>query len=111
MSGTSEADGVRAAEDRYWRRSVQLVLALLVVWFSVSFGCGIVLRDALDRFELPGTRFPLGFWFAQQGAILVFVVLIGVYVFLAGQLDRRLARELSEGARARSATGQGEQRS
>lgn len=87
---------MRAAGQRYWRRSVRLVLALLVVWFLSSFGCGILFRDALDAYTLPGTGFPLGFWFAQQGAIVIFVVLIGVYVLLASRLDDELEAERNE---------------
>ncbi len=87
---------VRAANARYWGRSCRLVAGLLVVWFSVSFGCGILFRDALDRFTLPGTGFPLGFWFAQQGAIVIFVLLIGVYVILASRLDAALEVERNQ---------------
>ena len=60
---------------------------LLVIWFIVSYGCGILFVDELDRFRLGG--FKLGFWFAQQGSIYVFVVLIFVYVFLMNRLDRK----------------------
>ena len=55
----------------YWRANISLLSKLLVVWFVVSFGCGIILVDWLDQFSLFG--FKLGFWFAQQGAIYVFV--------------------------------------
>jgi len=67
---------------------VRLVLTLLAVWFAVSYGAGILLAEALNRFRIPGTGFPLGFWFAQQGAIYVFVALIFVYVFRMNRLDR-----------------------
>lgn len=76
-------------DEAYWRANVRLVLILLVVWFSVSFGAGILFVDTLDRFTLPGTEVPLGFWFAQQGSIYVFVVLIFVYVALMNRMDRR----------------------
>ncbi len=72
----------------YWRRNVRYVTALLAVWALVSFGCGIVWADALNRWRLPGTGFPLGFWFAQQGAIYVFLLLIVAYVLLMNRLDR-----------------------
>ena len=72
----------------YWRANVRLVLALLVVWFVVSYGFGILWADALNRVRIPGTGFKLGFWFAQQGSIYVFVVLIFVYVGLMNRLDR-----------------------
>ena len=72
----------------YWRRNLRYLAALLAVWLFVAYGLGIVFADALDRFVVPGTRVPLGFWFAQQGAIYVFVVLIFVYVALMNRLDR-----------------------
>ena len=60
---------------------------LLAVWFSVSFGLGILLVEPLNQFKLGG--FPLGFWFAQQGSIYVFVVLILVYAVWMDRVDRR----------------------
>ena len=77
----------------YWRANLRLVLTLLVVWFAVSLGAGVLFRGALDAWTLPGTGFPLGFWFAQQGSILVFVVLIAIYVRGAARLDRRFGVE------------------
>ena len=79
---------LRARRAEYWRRNVRYVALLLVVWFTVSFGFGIVLAEPLDRVDLPGTGVPLGFWFAQQGSIYVFVVLIFTYVWLMNRLDR-----------------------
>lgn len=70
----------------YWRRNIQLMLTLLAVWFGVSFGCGILLVDVLN--QIPFFGFKLGFWFAQQGAIYVFVALIFVYVVKMNQLDK-----------------------
>jgi putative solute:sodium symporter small subunit len=61
---------------------------LTSVWFVVSYGLGILLVEPLNAFRLPGTAFPLGFWFAQQGSIYVFVALIFVYVWLMNRLDR-----------------------
>jgi putative solute:sodium symporter small subunit len=72
----------------YWVRNVRLVTALLAVWFAVSFGLGILLAGPLNAVRLPGTGFKLGFWFAQQGSIYVFVVLIWVYVRRMNRLDR-----------------------
>ncbi|WP_420633223.1 DUF4212 domain-containing protein [Candidatus Palauibacter sp.] len=72
----------------YWRRNLRYVGALLTIWAVVSYGAGILFADALDAVRIPGTGFPLGFWFAQQGSIYVFVVLIFVYVFLMNRLDR-----------------------
>jgi putative solute:sodium symporter small subunit len=72
----------------YWRRNIRYVGILLAIWFVVSYGFGILLAEPLNAVRLPGTGFPLGFWFAQQGSIYVFVVLIFVYVRLMNQLDR-----------------------
>ena len=72
----------------YWRRNLQYVGILLSIWFAVSYGAGILFVDTLNEITVPGTGFPLGFWFAQQGSIYVFVVLIFVYVFLMNRLDR-----------------------
>ena len=60
----------------------------MAVWFVISYGAGILFVEPLNRFQLPGSGFPLGFWFAQQGSIYVFVILIFVYVFLMNRLDR-----------------------
>lgn len=70
----------------YWRANLRLMAWLLSIWFAVSYGCGILLVDWLDQFRVGG--FKLGFWFAQQGAIYVFVVLIFVYVWRMNRIDR-----------------------
>ena len=72
----------------YWRRNIRYVCTLLSVWFVVSYGFGILLVDVLNRIRIPGTGFPLGFWFAQQGSIYVFVVLVFVYARRMNRLDR-----------------------
>ena len=82
----------------YWRRNLRYVGVLLAVWFVVSFGFGVLFVDVLDRFRLPGTSFPLGFWFAQQGSIYVFVVLIFVYVHLMNRLDQEFGVDEVEDA-------------
>ncbi len=71
----------------YWRRNLRCLLVLLSIWFVVSYGFGIVLADALNAIRIPGTGFKLGFWFAQQGSIYVFVALIFVYARLMNRLD------------------------
>jgi putative solute:sodium symporter small subunit len=71
----------------YWRSNLRIVLGLLSVWFLVSYGFSIILADVLDEVRLGG--FGLGFWFAQQGSIYVFVILIVVYVRLMKALDRK----------------------
>ncbi len=80
------------AIDRYWRRNVRIMAGLLVVWAVAGLGCGVLFADVLNRFRLGG--FPLGFWFAQQGSILIFVLLILVYALLLNRLDDRHHAEL-----------------
>lgn len=70
----------------YWKANLSLLGKLLVVWFVVSFGFGILLADWLNQFQFFG--FKLGFWFAQQGSIYVFVALIFIYARKMRQLDR-----------------------
>lgn len=79
----------------YWRRNLMYLGALLSIWFLVSYGCGILFVEELNQIRLGG--FKLGFWFAQQGAIYVFVVLIFVYVFLMNRLDRQLVGQRAGG--------------
>jgi putative solute:sodium symporter small subunit len=85
-STSAPPDHDRAAQ-RYWRRNLQYVALLLALWALVSFGFGIFWKDALDAVRLPGTSLPLGFWFAQQGAIYAFLLLIVAYVALMNRLD------------------------
>ena len=86
----SSENSVNAARHKeYWRRNIRYVGILLAIWFSVSYGCGIVFAEALNAFHVPGTHFPVGFWFAQQGSIYVFIVLILVYALWMDRIDRR----------------------
>lgn len=71
---------------KYWRTNIRYMIILMTIWFVVSFGCGILFVDQLDTIRIGG--FKLGFWFAQQGSIYVFVVLIFVYVYLMNKLDK-----------------------
>ena len=71
----------------YWKENLSILAKLLVVWFVVSFGCGILLVDVLNEIQFFG--FKLGFWFAQQGGIYVFVVLIFVYMAKMNALDKK----------------------
>ena len=71
----------------YWKENLSILAKLLVIWFVVSFGCGILLVDVLNEIQFFG--FKLGFWFAQQGAIYVFVVLIFVYMAKMNALDKK----------------------
>ena len=71
----------------YWKENLKYVTILLIIWFLVSYGAGIIFKDALNTIKIGG--FKLGFWFAQQGSIYVFVVLIFVYVRLMNKLDKK----------------------
>ncbi len=71
----------------YWRRNLVYIAVLLSIWAAVSYGASVIFADALDAITIEG--FPLGFWFANQGSILTFVVLIFVYVKLMNDLDRK----------------------
>ena len=75
----------------YWSRNVSLMVRCLVVWAVVSYGFGILLVDVLNQVQIGGYK--LGFWFAQQGSIYVFVVLIFYYARKMGQLDREFGVE------------------
>ncbi len=79
-------DKKESRAEEYWRRNLSLMFRLLVVWFAVSYGCGIILFDFLNQFRVGGYK--LGFWFAQQGSIYVFVVLIFYYARRMSALDR-----------------------
>lgn len=91
---------IHAALDRYWRDNLRIMAVLLCIWAAASFVCGILIADWLNQFYLPFTGFPLGFWFAQQGSIVVFVLCILLYCLAMNRLDRRHHKELEaiEGA-------------
>jgi len=88
-SGTPEDGGNDRAA--YWKANLKLLAKLLAVWFVVSFGFGILLVDWFNQFQFFG--FKLGFWFAQQGSIYVFVALIFIYAFRMRRLDREFGVE------------------
>lgn len=71
----------------YWRENIRLLISLMVIWFVVSFGAGILFRPFLDQFHLGG--FPLGFWFAQQGAVYFFMALIFFYAWKMKKIERK----------------------
>ena len=77
----------QANELAYWKVNLRILGALLAVWFLVSYGAAILFVDVLNKIQVGG--FPLGFWFAQQGAIFVFVILIFTYVIVMNRIDRR----------------------
>ena len=76
---------------QYWKANLKIVISLLVIWFIASFGFGIIFSDTLDQIRLGG--FKLGFWFAQQGSIYIFVIIIFLYVWLMKRLDKKLSEE------------------
>jgi putative solute:sodium symporter small subunit len=71
----------------YWKENIKYLSILLVIWALVSYGAGILFKDELNTFRLGG--FKLGFWFAQQGAMYVFVILIFIYVRIMNTLDKK----------------------
>lgn len=75
----------------YWRETIRLTISLLAVWFAASYGAGILLRDVLDSISIGGA--PLGFWFAQQGAIYIFLILIVYYCFAMNRLEKKYGLE------------------
>ncbi len=84
----------RNRDSAYWRHNLSLMLKLLAVWFVVSFGCGILFVDFLNQFRVGGYK--LGFWFAQQGSIYVFVVLVFYYARRMAALDDAFGAEKDE---------------
>jgi putative solute:sodium symporter small subunit len=71
----------------YWKENLKWVSILLTIWFLVSYGAGIIFVEPLSNFHLGG--FPLGFWFANQGSMVIFVLLIYAYVLIMNNLDRK----------------------
>ncbi len=83
-----EQEGATSPNEKaYWSQNIRLLWTLMTIWFVVSFGAGILFRDFLDRFALGG--YPLGFWFAQQGAIYFFILLIIFYSVRMKQIERQ----------------------
>ncbi len=75
----------------YWKKNVQYISILLSIWFIVSFGCGILFVEQLNTIQIGG--FKLGFWFAQQGSIFGFVIIIFSYIYLMNRLDNKLKKD------------------
>ena len=78
-------------DKEYWKANIKLLIVLLTIWLVIWFGFGIILSDFLDQFSIGG--FKLGFWFAQQGSIYGFVILIFVYVYAMKRLEKKLAQK------------------
>ena len=85
--------------EEYWKKNLKYLLILLSIWFTVSFGFGIILIEELNQIKIGG--FKLGFWFAQQGSIYVFVTLIFIYIYLMNRLDKKYHSHDSDPANVR----------
>ena len=72
---------------KYWHHNIKIISILLFFWFSVSFGCGILFAEQLNGIKIGG--FKLGFWFAQQGSIFSFVIIIFTYIYIMNRLDKK----------------------
>ena len=86
------------ANQKYWRANIRILLLLLSVWFLVGYVLSIFFVESLNKIHIGG--FPLGFWFAQQGSIYVFIVLILVYAWLMARLDKKYDVHEEEGDKA-----------
>jgi len=89
-------DAVRGLLDRYWKSNLKFTVFLLMLWAFAGLGCGILFADLLNAWKIPGTGYPLGFWFAQQGSIIIFVILILAYCVYMNRLDALHHSELEE---------------
>ena len=78
----------------YWQSNLLILFALLFIWFLVSFGFGIIWSENLDQIKFGG--FKLGFWFAQQGSIYFFVIIIFIYIVLMNKLDKKFYSDYQE---------------
>ncbi len=77
---------MKKPKEIYWKKNLHYLMILLSIWFLVSYCAGILFADFLNNFHLAG--YPVGFWFAQQGALFIFVLLIFIYVILMNRLDK-----------------------
>ena len=80
--------------DRYWKKNIQIVSILMFLWFLASFGFGIIFVNDLDEISFFG--FKLGFWFAQQGSIIIFVAIIFIYIRSMKKLDQEFKEDIDE---------------
>ena len=78
----------------YWQSNILILFTLLSIWFLVSFGFGIIWSENLDQIKFGG--FKLGFWFAQQGSIYFFVIIIFIYIYLMNKLDKKFYSDYQE---------------
>ena len=84
-------------QDSYWSKSLRIVVSILLVWSFISLGCGIVFREWLDTALPPIGGAPFGFWMAQQGSILGFLILLVVYMLVMNRLDRKHGYDSGDG--------------
>ena len=82
-----EPENAKLNQKKYWKENLKHLSILLSIWFLTSYGLGIIWADDLDKIKIAG--FPLGFWFAQQGSIYIFVIIIFIYVWLMNRLDKK----------------------
>lgn len=87
MSGDKKIEPLEVDKAGYWQATRRLTCLLLLIWFLVSFGAGILFRGVLDQFSIGGA--PLGFWFAQNGSIYIFLILIVIYCRKMTQYEKR----------------------
>ena len=80
-------DKTSSPASEHWKSNLSITAKLLMIWFFVSFGCGILFKEELDQFSIGGA--PLGFWMAQQGSIICFVLILIIYSFLMNKLDHK----------------------
>ncbi len=84
----------QALQNSYWRKNLWFMAVLMVIWAAAGLGCGVLWADHLNEYQLFGSGLPLGFWFAQQGSIIVFVFLILIYCIGMNLLDRQHHKDL-----------------
>ena len=79
--------GQKDSVQKYWHHNIKIISILLFFWFAISFGCGILFAEQLNGIKIGG--FKLGFWFAQQGSIFSFVIIIFTYIYIMNRLDKK----------------------
>ena len=87
MKSSQQQPGI--ANDRYWKQCLNVVYVILGIWAFISLGCGVLFRELLDKIMPNVGHAPFGFWMAQQGAIIGFLILLFVYMVVMNGLDRR----------------------